>query len=130
MFFIFHKPGSKNHIFNKLTHQNTTFPFYFVCKPPPCCHPYSLSHACHPLHQVRVATVSKVQPLHVNKDPLDSKSLTVNLAIYFFSFFLIQTIPIFSPHHRPLFSIKYIIYLYYIIILFVKWTKIVIFNKI
>ena len=43
------------------------------------------------------------------RTPLDSKSPTMNLAIFFFSFFLIQTIPIFSPHDRPLFAIKYII---------------------
>ena len=44
------------------------------------------------------------------RTPLDSKSPTMNLAVFiFFSFFLIQTIHIFSPHDRPLFAIKYII---------------------
>ena len=43
------------------------------------------------------------------RNPLDFKSSMWILQFIYFFPFLIQTIPIFSPHNRPLFSIKYII---------------------
>ena len=69
--------------------------------------PYFVLHQLH--HAGTVSATGVFASACRYEDPLDSKSPTENLAIYLFFFYLIQTIPIFIPHNRPLLSIKYII---------------------
>ena len=81
--------------------------FFFVCKLPQPCSLSALHVSNYTMSEQLTSPESL--PLHVNKEPIGFQIFHVNLAIYLFFPFLIQTIPIFSPHNRPLLSIKYII---------------------